>query len=418
MKNIMNNFVITGLDIGNGYVKGRFLGIDGNPVNIDIPSCVAGLSVPPAIPDTATDEYIDDIFNRMVCSIASPVVEEKRYILYGGDSIASGRSLTEFDIAASSFSKAQQDLSGILVLGAVAGAALRNYWASNHALPTSELVVSVVGALALPIDEFMSHRDEFANKFMSSQHEVSIFNFGTPIHVKIEFKNVNVLPEGVSAQYAIVGKGEAFMQALLDDVRSHDPNALAGITARDLIECSNTCGIDIGEGTVNLPVITDGRFNAVASATLQKGYGTVLEQSLDRVRAAHMPYDTRKALADLLQKPVTAFTRQKQQTVRDIVNTEATDLVNDITRQVSRVLASGGVEVIYVYGGGATPMKDALYAPLIRMGSEFSGGDAFPILYLDSSYARNLNREGLFTVAMADYERLAPTFMPSPVAKN
>lgn len=406
MKKVMDNYVITGLDIGNGYVKGRFLGVEGKPVNIDIPSCVAGLSVPPAVPIEATDECINDIFNRMVCLISSPVVEEKRYVVYGGDSISSGRSLTEFDIAASSFSKAQQDLSGILVLGAVAGATLRNFWASNHMLPQTELTVTTVGALALPIDEYMAHRDEFASKFTAHEHEVSIYNFGTPIHIKIKFAHVTVLPEGVSAQYAIAGKGEPFMQALLDDVRSHDPNALAGITAADLLQCANTCGVDIGEGTVNLPVITDGRFNAVASATLQKGYGTVLEQSLDRVRAAHMPYDTRKALADLLQKPVTAFTKKKQQTVRDIVNTEATDLVNDIVRQVSRVLASGGVEVIYVYGGGATPMKEALYAPLIQMGSEFSGGDAFPILYLDSSYARNLNREGLFTVAMADYDKL------------
>lgn len=404
---IMDNFVITGLDIGNGYVKGRFLGVDGNPINIDIPSCVAGLSSAPNVPSTANDEFMGDIFNRMVCLISSPVVEEKRYIMYGGDSIVSGRSLTEFDIAASSFSKAQQDLSGILVLGAVAGSALRNFWETNHALPTSELSVSVVSALALPIDEFMVHKDGFANKFMQAEHEVSIYNFGMPIHVKIKFANVTVLPEGVSAQYAIAGKGEPFMQALLDDIRSHDPNALQGITARDLIECKNTCGIDIGEGTVNLPVITDGRFNAVASATLQKGYGTVLEQSISRVRAANMTYDTRKALANLLQKPSTAFIRQKQQSVRDIVNTEAIDLVNDITRQVSKVLSSGGVEVIYVYGGGATPMKDALYTPLIKIGSEFSGGDAFPILYLDSSYARNLNREGLFTVAMADYERLA-----------
>ena len=406
MKKVMDNYVITGLDIGNGYVKGRFLGVDGRPLNIDIPSCVAGLSVPPAIPVEVTDEYIENIFNNMVCLISSPVVKEKRYIIYGKGSINSGRSLTEFDIAASSFSKAQQDLSGILVLGAVAGAVLRNFWATNHMLPQTELTVTNVGALALPIDEYMAHRDEFAGKFMNYEHEVSIYNFGQPIHIKIKFQHVTVMPEGASAQYAITGKGEPFMQALLDDVRSHDPNALAGITATDLLQCTNTCGIDIGEGTVNFPVFTNGEFNHVVSATIQKGYGTILEQSLDRVRAEHMPYNTRKALADLLQQPTTAFSKRRQQTVRDIVNEEAKDLVNDIVRQVSRVLASGSVDVIYVYGGGATPMKEALYEPLINIAREFSGGDEFPILYLDSSYARNLNREGMFTVAMADYQSI------------
>ena len=58
---IMNNVIISGLDIGNGYVKGRFLGIDGKPVNIDIPSCAAGLANLPGVRDEANDEFMNDI---------------------------------------------------------------------------------------------------------------------------------------------------------------------------------------------------------------------------------------------------------------------------------------------------------------------------------------------------------------------
>lgn len=410
------NYVITGLDIGNGYVKGRFQGENKDKINIDIPSCVAGLTTAPSVAQMLDDDAVDNIFDRMICSIASPSVAEKRYIVYGKDAIASGRSLTEFDIAASAYSKSQQDLSGILVLGAVAGAAFRNYYKKNHRLPSEVIPVKTVAALALPIDEYMEHKDEFAKKFLGTTHEVTIHNFDVPVHIQIEFINVNVLPEGVSAQFAIASKGVEFMQALLDDVRSHDPEALPGITAEDLLACQNTCGVDIGEGTVNMPVITDGRFNQIASVTLQKGYGSVLEQSIPRVTAAHLPFNTRKAIADLLQKPASGFNAKKQATCRDIINAESTDLVNDITRNISRVLASGGVEVIYVYGGGATPMKEALYQPLKDKTSEFSGGDAFPILYLDSVYARNLNREGLFNVALADYENFVNASAGSPVA--
>lgn len=402
----MKNIIVTGLDIGNGYLKGRFLGIDNSKINIDIPSCVVGLSTAPDVPDVATDTYIQDIFNKMVCSFKSSIITENRYVMFGSGAISANRSLTEFDIAAANFSKAQQDLSGILVLGAAAGAALRNYWDEHKELPSDVLHIKVVSALALPIDEYKNYRDAFAQKFMSGSHEITIHNFEKNVHISIEFVNVNVLPEGVSAQFAISSKGPDFIQALLDDVRSHDENTLVGITAEDISGCMNTCGIDIGEGTVNLPVITDGNFNQVASTTLQKGYGTVLEQSIPRVLGANMPYSTRKALAAFLESNDNPFNRSKKRTCRDIINAEATDLVNDIVRQVSHVLSSGMVEVIYVYGGGATPMKEALYNTLIQKTSLYSGGDAFPILYLDSSYARNLNREGLFNVAVADAQSM------------
>lgn len=395
--------IITGLDIGNGYVKGRFQGINKAPLNIDIPSCAVGLVSGPSVPDIPSDEYISDIFNKMICQIKSQLITDNRYFIFGSGAIGANRSLIEFDIADANLSKSQQELSSILVLGTVAGEALRNYWDEHKSLPR-DLEVDAQVALALPIDEFKLHRDIFANQFTSYSHEVTICNFEQNVHITINFKGVTVLPEGVSAQYAISSKGDAFVQALLDDVRSHDKNALLNVTAKDVANCVNTCGIDIGEGTVNFPVITEGRFNSIASTTIQRGYGTVIEQSIPSINKANMPYDTRKAIANFLQLPVNAFNRHKKSTIEDIINAEAVDLVNNIIREVSRILRGGGVEVIYVYGGGATPMKNALYDELIEKTRSFAGGDAFPILYLDSSYARNLNREGLYGVALSDYE--------------
>ena len=290
--------LVTGLDIGNGYVKGKFCGVGGTAVNVDIPSCVAGIVSPPSLPDNVSPEYIGDIFNRMICQIQSPLVRDTRYFNFGTGAIATGRSLLQFDIADSSSSKAIQPLSSILMLGIAAGEALRNYYDENKCLPAEILRAEVQAAVALPIDEYMTYRDVFSNQFMNVEHEVTICNFEVPVHVRLTFSGVHVMPEGVSAQYAITSKGEAFIQALLDDVRDHDPNALPGITARDVLSCENTCGIDIGEGTVNFPVIKDGKFNAIASSTLKQGYGTVLEQAVPRVLKANMPYDTRKVLAD------------------------------------------------------------------------------------------------------------------------
>lgn len=405
--------IISGLDIGNGYVKGRYKGDFNKSSDVDIPSCVAGLVNRPALPQ-APETIMGDLFNNMICSIKSPIVAGSKYYAFGTTAISSGRSLLEFDIAAASLSKAEQPLSSILVLGCIAGAAVRDYWAVNNTLPVDVLDVDTYTALALPIDEYKEHRDAFAKKFTDCVHEVTLCNFEQSVVVRITFKHVSVLAEGVSAQFAISSKGEQFSQALLDDVRSSDPNALAGITAADVAGCCNTCGIDIGEGTVNFPVISLGQngvpqFNSLASRTIQKGFGTVLEQALPAIQSANMPYNTRKALANFLQSPVTAFNQKKMNTARDIVNAEAESLADDIGLEISKILTSGMIEIIYVYGGGASPMKDVLYNALVEKTKSFSGGDALPILYLDSFYSRNLNREGLFQVATEDYNYFVST---------
>ena len=136
------------------------------------------------------------------------------------------------------------------------------------------------------------------------------------------------------------------------------------------------------------------------STSIQRGYGTVLEQALPAIQKQNMPYDSRKAVADFMQTEETAFNKRRKATIKDIVDAEAADLVNEIGKEISRILRSGTVEVIYVYGGGATPLKDVLYTRLMEKTKTFAGEDEFPILYLDSSYARNLNREGLYQMAL------------------
>lgn len=73
----------------------------------------------------------------------------------------------------------------------------------------------------------------------------------------------------------------------------------------------------------------------------------------------------------------------------------------EVTERFGRVLAVVGAttEVAYVYGGGSGPVKAFLYPALLAKATEMNSEDAFPTLYLDSSYSRHLNREGLYIAA-------------------
>lgn len=396
--------IIAGLDIGNGYVKGATKTNDADNVNVDIPSCVASVANPTDLAVTDIDAEIDDIFNRANMTFDSPLVTgifatTRSYL--GRRGVESGKPIAAFDID-SHVSKAEQPLSAVLVLSIIASAALQNYYRTNKSLPTETLQVESKTALALPITEFKTYRDRFSEGFTKSSHIVCFHNFEKPVRVEIKFEKVSVLAEGASAQVAIVSKGEKFMDALLKDVRSNGI-ALEGITSNDIIAASGTLGIDIGEGTVNFPVFTGTRFNTDFSANITKGYGTVLESSLAPLQAANNVFHDRKSLSEFLQMQPSALKRHKYDSAMAVVNAESMTLVDAIVKEFTRILnkANGQIEVVYVYGGGASPLREQLYPALIQAAKSFSAGDEFPIMYLDSRYSRFLNREGLFQLAMS-----------------
>ena len=410
--------LIGGLDIGNGYEKGviRPLTKTGQFDEIDIPSGALLVTRPNYVP-TADEEaegiVLGDFFNNIDVSFISPLVGDQYRRLLGTRGLSAQGAFEEFDVVGRR-SKAEQELSKILVLASFAGKALRDHVRSTGSLPAAQdvLEVTVHAALALPITEYVSHRKQYAASFKSDVHTVTIHNFETPVTVKLTFASVAVIAEGASAQYAITAKGEKLMDVMLRDVRSRGI-ALEGITSQDILAAENTIGIDVGEGTVNFPVFTNAEFNQDASTTFGKGYGSVLTDALKAMDDRGFPagFTSRKQLAEFLQRGPRPIKRNFYEKVAAYVDEEIEFFSREASEQLGRVLAVVGAttEVIYVYGGGSGPIKEALYERLLEKVREMSGMDSIPVLYLNSDYSRHLNREGLFIAANATAQRKAPS---------
>ncbi|NKY96590.1 hypothetical protein [Nocardiopsis alborubida] len=405
-----------GIDVGNGYVKGVVRGtVDGETVydSVDLPSAVSSTSrsmpkVPEADSDAMTVAVDDDFFNKFSGSFTTPLVGHSDLRTMGRAALTMrGSKFTQFEVVGTR-SKADQELSAVLVLGVFAAKALRDYVRAHGALPEAELRVAVRAGLALPIAEYVQRRSAYAAQFIGALggadpavHMVTIKNFSTPVAVRLQFEDVQVLPEGASAQFAIADKGLGLAQALLDDLRASDPAAaegLADVTAEALVGVRNTIGVDVGEGTVNFPVFTDGDFNPEAAATLEQGYGTALTNALEQmVTSGHknLAFANRKQLADFLQTEPSPFTRGRYDIASGFVEEEAGYLCDEIGTRFEDVLVEvgGTTEVIYVYGGGSGPIKELL-RPVLQ-----KAAGSTPVLYLDSGYSRHLNREGLFLAA-------------------
>lgn len=392
--------IIGGIDTGNGYVKAALKGEnDTEPDRFDIPSGVAVVTRPAdvPVPDAfATTTVVDDFFNNLDASFESSLVGTTHRHLFGTRGLkAEASRFKEFDIA-SGLSKAEQDLSKIFILGLFAGKALKDYVLTHQQLPEDMVRVDARVALALPIDEYREHRVGLAAELLEGEHMVILRNFETPVMVKIRFEDVQVVAEGSSAQFAIRHSGVELTSAMILDLQAQGYDLPEGVTAQDVYDARNTIGIDIGEGTVNFPVYSDGQFNTDVSRTFNEGYGTVLMKSMPVLAKEGVPFKSRKKLADYLLREPAPTKRLQYETVRSVVAEQAELWCDQVMEEFSSVYSDVryDAEVAYVFGGGSGPLKEILYAKLLE-----KVGTSFPVLYLDARYSRHLNRQGLFIAA-------------------
>lgn len=404
---------VAGLDIGNGYVKGlmSFVGANGSTRHVvDLPSCVVWRSNASDVPQAATDARMADLVNELDCDIASPAIRtsERSRILVGKRAVASGLMPVIFNIDATT-PKCDEALSYQLILSCIAAEALSQAWSESHELPEEKLHVTCYLGVALPISDFTHYRGRYRASLMGGIHTVYVKNFEREVTVEITFADVGVDAEGAAAQYAIVGLGPEFMDRALDEARAAGMPIDEEETGEQVIAYDNTMSVDIGEGTVNFPVFRDGEISVESSSTISQGYGTMLDSVVEATRGFAFAPRTRKDLAEfLLKERPNPRDRQIRRKLEPYIEKATSDFVRAIEFEFTRIFSriKLDLDVIYVYGGGASAMYDALYPVLVHQAT-FDDGLTTPIIWLDSSYSRDLNRNGLYLLAKTIYEQEA-----------
>lgn len=391
-----------GLDLGNGYVKQNING------RVRVYPSVAVKQFNPDTPPVSADaigSVMKDIFNQMDLSFTSPLVKSTERRLFGERALKSGMSLEEFDVFAR-VGKSEVDLSGVLALASIAADRLSNHYEKTGNLPDGGVLkVNVDLATALPIEEHKRQMKRYRDLFLNDgqAHVVTFHNFEKQIRIEITFDYVIVINEGESAQYGLMfAKGEMLDMIYNEAVKRFPKGELDGITGKDLVGAANTLGIDIGEGTIDWAVFTNRRFNSDASSTLKQGYGAVLESTLGILQSEGYPYRSRKQLSEFLHTEPNVLTKKKWDHVKSINQKEEDRFASSISSEVSKVFdkVAGFIEVIFVFGGGATPLEWSLFDKLQARISEFGKDNLIPIVYLDSSFSRFLNVQGLYQVSL------------------
>lgn len=388
-------------DIGNGYTK-SFFNIDGRKKYTSIiPSISSKQYNAKAVESEATlKELIED--NQLKSAdmaFTSPLVSDSTRRVIGEEATYSAYA-EQFDVYAP-ISKSSVDLSGVLMLGSLAKEALKYAYTQKRLTDESmnDIHVNADITLALPISDHKKHQKAYKERILNNQkpHTVTFYNFGTPVSVHIRIQFVEVINEGESARYALLFARPDFIK-IIDEILTSQ--GIEDISGQDVVAAENVLVMDIGEGTTDFAVFTNSRFNANASNTLNRGYATVLEAALDELNNNGASYSSRKQLSELLYTKKTPLNRSRIDRIEAEVNEQTVQFAQALTDEIGKVFnrVGGFVDVIYVLGGGAGAMKSALEPMIKQHINEFQMSDNFPVIYLEGSYSRLLNVQGLVEV--------------------
>ena len=393
-------------DLGYGSVKAKV-----EDTNIHFPSVIAiqrEQDLNKSVEFNSNQEkltYLEGMINHMDVTISSSAVKTQGRFLVGNAAIKSSLPLKAFDV--NDFTgKSDNDLAIILTLSMIAAQRISLAVKNGEDL-SDQLSTEINMTTALPVSEGKMNGiiNNYVNKYVGSKHAVVFHNFKDPITVSLSFKNVYVALEGEVAQLYLKNSDIKLQGLIKQDFSKNYPELANDIKVSDLVKIDNLLGIDIGEGTTDLVVIKEGHANAVASTSLPTGYGNALQDAIDVLQTENMNFEARSQLQDYLAQEVSPLAKRMQTKVRQIVFEQLEPFADKIVTAASKTMRKAGanVEILYVYGGGSIPMLEqtSLRQKLSQKMKDFSGGIDVPVIWINKSYAQNLNEKGLELILKA-----------------
>lgn len=356
-------------------------------------------------------DYMNHFMEHLDLSVQSSQVKETRRMFVGKEAIRSRLHADNFNV--NNFQgKADTDLALILTLSAIAGETVKTKYQNMTTarknrikeLPFSELYADVTMATALPITEAKKPGilEKYKQRYLNNgnEHLVIFHNFEKLITVHIKFKHVEIAYEGETALYRIRHANNSLTNLIKKDFLKSYPQYKDQLDDdTKLINRPNAMVIDIGEGTTDFAVFTNYRINEHASSSLKQGFGNVLEAAIADLQQKGVNISNRSELQQQLNEPVDIFNANLLRIKKDAVKQQLEPFEKQITKSFGEALNTAGsnIEIVYVLGGGATPMNELsnLRQSLIEESKRQTGNVGIITIFINKLYAQLLNESGL-----------------------
>ena len=263
------------LDIGNSSVKGMLL-TDTNEV-------ISPLRFPSSIVTVADAKYLtytnpEDVYIQV---IDSPLAHVDDIVAVGQKAIDMP-DYREYDVTSTSY-KANHEITTSLLFGAL--------------VPFIETdTENIALAVSVPIVEAKSiGLIEDYKTLLTGSHVVRLYTEAGTRDITINFTTVAVLNEGQAGFLGLLDTVDRDFRSDIDAVYNSmgetDPVA----------DLEDFLIVDIGEGTTDLAVFRNKRFNPEYSYSITRGYGNLLEDAMSAAAREHLTIESRKDLQKVLE---------------------------------------------------------------------------------------------------------------------
>lgn len=317
------------LDIGNSAVKGSVLDADNK--------LIKNILIPSAINTIADKRYLHFTeFAKRFVEVTDSALEHPEDIIAIGEKALELPNYQQYDVGSTS-NKANHEITTALLFGII-----------SDTVKKTDREVDVLLGVSIPIIE--SKILDLAQNYkelLEGSHHLKVYHEDGPKDLTVNIKSAQILNEGQAGFLGLLDTvDEGFRKTMNDMLKDLDETEDAVTSLEDFLV------VDIGEGTTDLAVFRNKRFNPEYSYSITKGYGNLLEQAMAKAEREGITIESRKQLQSLLSS--TSKRRQSQKEMWEgYLAVEKTDYIDELVQTILKAYGRQSYfDAIIFLGGG------------------------------------------------------------------
>lgn len=378
-----------GLDIGNSKVKGAYL-TDDNRVQ-------AMINMPAAITHVQSEEYVtfSNPGDQYVKVLDSALAHYDTIIAFGQKAIDLP-NYQEFDVESSSY-KTNHPMTTSLFFGSLVGQL------------GDETEIDVKVAVSIPIVESktINLRTEYT-ELLEGTHVVRLYREDETRDVTVNITRAIVTNEGQAGFFGLMDTVDKSFRrdiATVYQTLGEEDDPLP--TLEHFLVC------DIGEGTTDISVFRNKKFNPDYSFSITQGIGNLLEDAIADAQRKRLTIESRKDLQRVIESTNTRGQKRREQWMAFVEPKEEAFIQTVIDTIIKAYGNRDYFDAIIFFGGGfsaltgydvdmgsVTMRNTRLFDELDRQLSELNKSVdlVFGVPQGQSNYSQTINQRGLMQV--------------------
>lgn len=374
-----------GIDIGNSRVKGALLE-DNNVLAaiINFPSAVTHISDEKYL----TYPHVNDFFIQVLDS----KLEHYDGIVAVGDKAVDLPGYQEFDVASTSY-KTNHPMTTSMLFGSLAA----NIDVAEISL---KLAVSIPIVESKTLGLVKDYRDR-----LEGDHTIRVFRDNRTLDILIHIEMAIVSNEGQAGFLGLLDTVDKPFRAAINAVyaslgEEEDPVD----TLEDFIVC------DIGEGTSDISVFRNKKFNPDYSFSVTQGIGNLLEDAISNAKREKLTIESRKDLQHVLESTNKRQLKRREQWLEYVTPTE-TAFINTIVDTIIKAYGSRDYfdAIIFVGGGfsaltgyhielGQVEIRNPRLFEVLEARLKELNKDVSLVIGVPAPFSQTINQRGLMQI--------------------